>query len=169
MPNVKGGPEPSSLTIACGDGALLAGKLFKPENKPRTAIVIHGATAVPCRYYESFARWLSSARQAAVLIYDYRDYGSSARGHLRRARATMAVWGIKDQDAALGFLCKRYPDLPVEVIGHSMGGMFLAFHKNAARVCPAHCGRKRPCALVPPSSAVHARPSSPSGSLPALH
>jgi predicted alpha/beta hydrolase len=149
LPDVKGGPEPSSLTIACGDGALLAGKLFKPGNKPRVAIVIHGATAVPCRYYESFARWLSSAKQAAVLIYDYRDYGSSAKGPLRRARATMAVWGIKDQDAALGFLCKRYPDLPVEVIGHSMGGMFLAFHKNAARVSrltavasgPAHWSR----------------------------
>jgi predicted alpha/beta hydrolase len=126
--------EPRKVTIACNDGILLAGKLFEPEGAPRVAIVLHGATAVPCRYYEAFAGWLAATRQAAVLIYDYRDYGSSAKAPLRRAKATMAIWGIRDQDAALTFLCAQYPALPIEVIGHSMGGLFLAFHSHASRV-----------------------------------
>jgi predicted alpha/beta hydrolase len=132
--DVRGVRKPRKLSIVCGVDAVLSGKLFEPEGGPRTAIVIHGATAVPCRFYEGFARWLSGSRKAAVLIYDYRDYGSSARVPPALAKATMAVWGVNDQDAALGFLCGQYPDLPIEVIGHSMGGMFLAFHKNAARV-----------------------------------
>lgn len=131
MTDAAGGGQ--RLSIA-GGGAVLSGRLFEPAQAPRAAVVIHGATAVPCRYYEAFARWLSAARTAAVLIYDYRDYGGSARGPTRRARATMAAWGVDDQDAALGFLCRRYPDLPIEVIGHSMGGMFMAFHRDAARV-----------------------------------
>jgi len=134
LPDRRGVREPRQLSIACGDGAVLSGELFEPQAAARAAIVIHGATAVPCRYYRSFARWLAGSRTAAVVIYDYRDYGSSARVPPGRAKATMAVWGVTDQDAALGYVCRQYPDLPIEVIGHSLGGMFLAFHRDAARV-----------------------------------
>jgi predicted alpha/beta hydrolase len=123
--------EPQHVSITCSDGARLAGQLFEPPGKPRLAIIIHGATAVPCRYYAKFAEWLSSERKAAVLIYDYRDFGASVTGPIQHAKANMAVWGIEDQSAALDYLCARYPELPVEGIGHSMGGLFLAFHRKA--------------------------------------
>ncbi len=122
--------EGRPVSIACADGATLAGRLFEPEDAPRLAIVIHGATAVPRNYYARFAAWLSAERAAAVLIYDYRDFGASAATSPRRASATMAIWGVEDQGAALDYLCERYPSLPIEGIGHSMGGMFLAFHRN---------------------------------------
>lgn len=134
MSDTGGVRAPRNVAIACGDNPVLAGKLFEPERSPEAAAVIHGATAVPCRYYENFARWLAGSRGVAVLIYDYRDFGGSAKVPPVRAKATMAAWGVDDQDAALTFLCREYPDLPIEVIGHSMGGMFLAFHRDAARV-----------------------------------
>lgn len=122
------------VDVPCPDGRLLAGRLLLPDAEPAVAIVLHGATGVPRDYYARFARWVADTKQAAVLIYDYRDSGHSARGPVRAARATMGDWGVVDQNAALDFICHEFPDLPVEVIGHSLGGMFLPFHSQAGRV-----------------------------------
>lgn len=116
------------------DGPSLAGRLFLPAGEPVVAIVLHGATGVPRDYYARFAGWLAEAKGAAVLIYDYRDSGHSARVPVRAARASMGDWGVLDQNAALDFACREFPSLPVEVIGHSLGGMFLPFHSQAGRV-----------------------------------
>lgn len=123
------------MEIVCGDGVRLAARVFEPAGvPPGVAIVLHGATGVPRDYYAAFARWLAEARGAAVLTYDYRDSGHSARGPVRRSRASMGDWGVLDQGAALEFACETWPDLPVEVVGHSLGGMFLPFHARADRV-----------------------------------
>lgn len=130
----QAGPE-QPVTITCPDGRELAGRLFTPaDGAPAMALVLHGATGVPRDYYARFAAWLAGHRQAAVLIYDYRDCGHSARGPVRQARASMADWAVIDQGAALDFLFDRHPGLPVEVMGHSLGGMGLPFHAKADRV-----------------------------------
>jgi predicted alpha/beta hydrolase len=125
--------EPSRVSIFCADGVRLAGRLFEPD-APDLAVVLHGATGVPRDYYARFAGWLSAERNAAVLIYDYRDCGESATVPLRETTTTMGTWGVEDQGAALEFVCARYPGLPVEVIGHSLGGMFANFHRSAGRI-----------------------------------
>ncbi|MGF1619594.1 MAG: alpha/beta fold hydrolase [Rhodomicrobiaceae bacterium] len=128
------GPTKLAVTIDA-PGAVLHGYLFAPQSgQPRLAIVIHPATGVPQSYYARFARWLAEDRQAAVLIYDYRDMGESSRGPMKDSRATMSDWGVLDQSVALDFLCERYPALPVWVIGHSLGGMCLPWHDKADRV-----------------------------------
>lgn len=122
-------------TIHCPDGRELAGRLFLPQGgAPALAIVLHGATGVPRDYYARFAAWLADRRSAAVLIYDYRDCGHSARGPVRRARASMGDWAVIDQAAAMDALLADYSDLPLEVVGHSLGGMGLPFHARADRV-----------------------------------
>lgn len=140
-------------TIRCPDGRELAGRLFVPVDKrPGVAIVLHGATGVPRDYYARFAAWLADHRAAIVLIYDYRDCGHSARGHVRHARASMGDWAVIDQAAAMDLLLAEFPDLPLEVIGHSLGGMGLPFHEKADRVRrlttvgtgPAHWRRHAP-------------------------
>ncbi len=122
------------VTFPCADGTVLHGQLFQPDGPPAAAIVFHGGTAVRASFYASFAHWLCRWRNAAVLIYDYRGYGESAAGPVCCSSATMAEWGVQDQGAALDYLCGRFPGLPIEVMGHSLGGMFFAFHKNAPRV-----------------------------------
>ncbi|MBB6251772.1 alpha/beta hydrolase family protein [Nitrospirillum iridis] len=125
-----------AVRITTPDGAQLAGRLMLPPAvpTPEIAIVIHGATGVPRDYYARFAVWLAGARDAAVLTYDYRDFGASAAGPVRHSDATMAVWGVVDQAAALDYLCDRFPDAEIWVVGHSLGGMCLPFHANAGRV-----------------------------------
>jgi predicted alpha/beta hydrolase len=115
-------------------GAQLRGYVFSSGTAPARAIVIHPATGVPQRFYAKFARWLAETHSAAVLTYDYRDLGESARGTMTDARSTMSDWGVYDQSAALDLLCERYPGSAVWVIGHSLGGMFLAWHDKAERI-----------------------------------
>ncbi|MEO0460184.1 MAG: alpha/beta fold hydrolase [Myxococcota bacterium] len=111
----------------------LSGAWFESP-APERVIVLHGATAVPARYYRRFAEWLTTERNAHVLIYDYRDIGLSAQRSARRSTADMAAWGVLDSAAALDFALDTYPDLPVWTVGHSLGGMCLGFHPNAGRI-----------------------------------
>ncbi len=121
------------IEFECKDAAI-KGQLFAPLCPPRHAIVIHAATGVPQTRYVKFARWLTEAEQAAVLIYDYRDMGRSAQGHLKNSKLKMSDWGVDDQSAALDWLVDRHPDLPVTVIGHSLGGLFVPWHAKAENV-----------------------------------
>ena len=116
------------------EGRRLAGSLHLPPGAPRRAIALHGATGVPQGYYGPLARWLATHRDAAVLTYDYRDFGRSATGPLRDSTASMADWGVTDQGAALDLVCERFPRLPIEVVGHSLGAQYLPWHARAGRV-----------------------------------
>lgn len=115
------------------DRAELCGTLHKPAGPPRALVVLHGATGVPHRYYRHFAAWLSE-QGYACLTYDYRDFGASSQGPVKRSKATMAEWGIQDQSAAQCYIEARFPDVPVWVIGHSLGGLMVPFQSGASRI-----------------------------------
>jgi predicted alpha/beta hydrolase len=115
------------------DGTVLSGRLFRPEGGPRAAIVLHGAVGVPMGYYRAFATWLAG-QGFACLTYDYSDFGASLRGPVRSAKARLVDWGIRDQSAALATLRRQVPDVPVWVIGHSIGGTMLGFQPGMTGV-----------------------------------
>lgn len=119
------------------EGALLRGRLVRPRGTPRAALVLHGATGAPARYYRGFAEWAAAERDMAVLTYDYRDFGASLRRPMRGAKATLADWGRHDQNAALATLARMYPDTPLWVLGHSVGGLWLGWHEAMGRVSRA--------------------------------
>lgn len=114
-----------------GPAGPLAGRLIAVP-QPELAVILNAATAVPAGYYAPFARWLAESHRAAVLIWDYRDFGAS--GQPRRSGATMADWGVHDATAARGWLAAHCPDLPLWVIGHSLGALALPFQPGLARV-----------------------------------
>lgn len=116
------------------DRALLSARLFRPATAtPHAAIVLHGATGVPQGYYRDFAAWLA-AQGYACLTYDYRDFGASAQGHMRTSNATMADWGVADQTAAQAQMAALFPQSPLWVIGHSLGGMMVPFQASVNRI-----------------------------------
>lgn len=127
---------PEALDIR-SDGALLRGWLFRPSGRPRAALVLHGATGAPAGYYRAFAQWAASERDLTVLTYDYRDFGASLRRPIRGSRARLADWGRFDQAAALAELARRFPDAPLWVLGHSVGGLWLGWHPAMVRVTRA--------------------------------
>ncbi len=131
---MKGRPvEPvtdEDLRIDSG-GAVLAGVVSRVA-APRLAVVINAATGVEAGFYRPFARWLAAERQAAVLTWDYRDFGASGAPH--RSAATMTDWAIGDPVAARAALRARVPGLPLWVIGHSLGGMAVGFQPGIEAV-----------------------------------
>ncbi|MEL6451699.1 MAG: alpha/beta fold hydrolase [Pseudomonadota bacterium] len=114
-----------ALAFKSADGAQLVGRVFKPHGRCFAAVVLNSATGVPQRYYAHFARWLAAERGMACLTYDYRGTGRSACGPTRRSRADMIDWGTSDQIAARHALRRAVPDVPLWIIGHSLGAMLL--------------------------------------------
>lgn len=92
-------------------------------------IQINGATGVKASDYRPFAQWLVREQSAAVLIWDYRDFGAS--GDPRHSKATMTDWGATDPSAMHRYLARRFPNLPRWCLGHSLGGLALAFQPDA--------------------------------------
>lgn len=114
-------------------GATLTGTLFRAAD-PGAVAVLNPATGVGQGYYSHFARWLAADRNITCLTYDYRDFGASAHGPVRHSRASMADWGITDQQAARDWLGAHAPDTPLWVIGHSLGGFMLGYQTGLARI-----------------------------------
>lgn len=107
------------------DGRVLSGRIFAPRD-PAAVMVVNPATGYPARFYAAFAE---AAREQgwAVLTYDYRGQGDSLRDHARRDPARMIDWALEDIPAAARKACELYPGLPLDVVGHSVGGQFAAF------------------------------------------
>ena len=124
-------PHTQEVSIEA-QGAVLTGKFYQPQGAPRAHLVIHGATGVPQRYYDAFANW-AAERGVGVLTYDYRDFGASQRQSPRHSNATMADWGIRDQAAAERRLSELAPDGPLWALGHSLGGLTVAFRRFNSR------------------------------------
>jgi predicted alpha/beta hydrolase len=122
------------VRFATKDGRTLTGRLHLPGEGPRIAVVLHGGVGFPARYYQDFAAWFCETYRVAVLTYDYRDFGWSLARPLAQSDARLSDWGIADQSAALGFLTGRFPTMPAHVIGHSLGGQWLAFHDDVGRI-----------------------------------
>jgi predicted alpha/beta hydrolase len=121
-------PKANQITIV-SHGATLSGRLYMPDRPPRAIVVFHGAVGVPQRRYSYFAAWLAAEREIACLTYDYRDFGASSAGPLNRSKATLTDWGLCDQQAALDAAEHHLPGVPLWVIGHSLGGAMLPFHR----------------------------------------
>lgn len=114
-------------------GAVLQGQLLEPQaGQPSGTVLINNATGVPARFYVPFARWLAEAQGKAVLVWDYRDFGAS--GNPRGSTASLADWGIQDATVARKWLKQRYPELPLWLIGHSLGGLALAFQTDLQQI-----------------------------------
>jgi predicted alpha/beta hydrolase len=114
--------------------SFIIGQVLNPSGPANIAVVIHPATGIPQTYYFAFAKWICQQQKAVVLIYDYRGTGQSASQPLKDSRLCMSDWGVEDQAAALDWICTAAGDLPVWVIGHSLGGMFSSWHPKAGRI-----------------------------------
>ncbi len=123
-----------TVTFETEDGVELVGQLYTPPHPPFAIVVLCGATGVPQGYYTHFATWLAEERGLAVLTFDYRDMGRSARGHVRRSSANMADWAIPDAEAARAHAGRLFPDVPLWVIGHSLGTFLLPAQKNVGQI-----------------------------------
>lgn len=123
------------IRVPAADGFLLGATLYLPRGARTHAVLINSATAVPRKFYRSFASYLAS-RGCAVLTYDYRGTGDSRPKSLSGFQATMADWAALDVSAAVDWMRARYA-LPLGYVGHSFGGQALGLIPNNAEISRA--------------------------------
>jgi len=126
------------VSFKTSDDVTLDGFLYEAAT-PKAITVIHGATGVPVHYYKYFAKWLSKTHSRHVLIYDYRDNNLKSAKALHASETTMSDWGLKDQPASTDYMLREFPDLPLHIIGHSLGGFCIPYHANNDKII-SHTG-----------------------------
>jgi predicted alpha/beta hydrolase len=123
-----------ALALSTPDGAALAARLYRPAGAPRAAVLIGGAMGVRQDYYRAFAEWLA-AQGYLTLSFDYRGLGESLpRGRsLRGFDADLFDWA-RDTDAAVEALVREVGDVPLYIVGHSLGAQLPGLLAQRDRV-----------------------------------
>lgn len=118
---------PEALSVPATDGYELRGFVWRhrePRDAPRPVVIINAATSVRCRYYARFAAHLFH-HGFDVITYDYRGIGESRPPILRGFRASWLDWGRLDFEGILRHAAHSFPDQPIHIVGHSVGGFVL--------------------------------------------
>jgi len=107
--------------ISGARGNRLFRREWLPADPERVLLLVHGLAEHSGRY-EHVGAWFA-ARGCVVHAYDQQGHGKSAgiRGHVRRFSDY-----LDDLELMLRFVRERHPELPVFLVGHSMGGLVVA-------------------------------------------
>ena len=114
-------------------GAVIECRLYAPSaGSTRGAVLIGGAMGVRQSFYRPFAQWLAD-QGYVVATFDYRGVGDSRGASLRGFDADLFDWA-RDTDAAIDVLMGRAGDVPLYVIGHSLGAQLPGLLRNRDRI-----------------------------------
>jgi alpha-beta hydrolase superfamily lysophospholipase len=103
------------------DGLGLFRRAWLPADPRRVLLVVHGYAEHSGRY-EGFGSWFA-ARGCAVHAYDHRGHGRS-RG--RRCHVQDFREYLGDLDCFLEIVRREHSQIPITLVGHSMGGLVAA-------------------------------------------
>lgn len=112
-----------------GRGIRLTGYSFECENPTSVAIIIHGIGEYAGRYSRLAEYFTKSG--IAVLSMDLRGHGRSAgkRGHCAPRTDV-----LRDIDSLIEYAKLRYPNIPITLYGHSMGGNITLDYRFRGRL-----------------------------------
>lgn len=101
--------------------------------RPRGIVIVNAATGVLARYYHRYAQFLADEGYEAI-TYDYRGIGGSRPPRLRGSGIRWRDWGERDFEAVVRYVRREKPDVPLQVVGHSIGGFLPGFAESATQV-----------------------------------
>lgn len=114
-----------NFAVQCADGVILKGLLLLPQ-QPKAIIQFNGGTAAKKEFYLPFLEFLAQ-NGFAVALWDYRGSGESAPQNLKECNFNFLDYGTKDMPTIKKYLQTKFADLPLLVVGHSVGGQQLGF------------------------------------------
>lgn len=114
-------PELTAEALIVGDGTALPLRRWLPGTKPTAVILaLHGFNDYSNAFAESGRIW--AGQGIATFAYDQRGFGEApGRGHWPGITALQA-----DLLSGIAAIRSAYPDVPVFVLGESMGGAVAA-------------------------------------------
>ena len=126
-------PAPEVRRIEVDGGAAIELRLFAPAvGAARGAVLIGGAMGVRQAFYRPFAQWLAD-QGYVVATFDYRGVGDSRAASLRGFDADLFAWA-RDTDAAIDALTRRAGEVPLYVVGHSLGAQLPGLLRHRDRI-----------------------------------
>jgi predicted alpha/beta hydrolase len=92
-------------------------------------MVISSATGMLQKFYRAYSRYFADTGYA-VLTFDYHGIGASGGQvrELRNNRFDLVHWGSNDQAGAVRYLKTRFPEVPLTLVTHSIGGQLCGFN-----------------------------------------
>jgi predicted alpha/beta hydrolase len=125
-----------SIEMNSAGGTCIAARMFVPARAPRATVLIAAAMGVRQDFYADFAAWL--ARQGyTAMTFDYRGTGASRpeamRHSLRGFDADLFDWA-NDIDTAIEHLASTASDVPLYIVGHSLGAQLPGMLKHRDRI-----------------------------------
>ena len=110
----------------------------EPSVVTRGVVLVLPAMATPARYYTPFAAWLADRGLRAVVL-EHR--GTADRAAMKAYDGDLLDW-FDDARDALDVVARDAGDLPVSLVGHSLGTQMLPFvdHDSLARVVSVASG-----------------------------
>ena len=115
-------------TITARDGHLVNTCVYTPFNAPSGYVIIINSTlGVWQSFYKEFAVFITSYGHV-VMTFDYRGIGKT--DHSGSKKNMMKHWGIYDVSAVISNARKRFPKLPIMMIGHGIGGQIIGLSPN---------------------------------------
>lgn len=113
------------IEVITNDGTRLVGRKYSPLGAVRAVALMPAAMGVKQQFYAPFAEFLCE-HGFAVLSFDYRGMGESLPpqfvNSLRGFDADISDWAELDYNSALLAARAWHTDVPLLVIGHSLGG-----------------------------------------------
>lgn len=109
--------------LKCNDGVKLYYRKDIPESPVATIVINHGF-AEHLNRYDYVTKVLNMAK-LGVYRYDLRGHGrtKSERGYINNFMEF-----VSDADEVVNLAKKEYPDLPLFMLGHSMGGFITCLY-----------------------------------------
>ena len=134
----RGTPRRPPLEFALSslpDGTRLFRRSWLPRQPQRTLALVHGFAEHSGRY-DHVGAWFAT-RDFAVHAYDHRGHGRSdgERGHVDSFSQL-----LDDLESFLDLVRGEHPELPLVLMGHSLGGLVVA---DAARRTKAGSALRR--------------------------
>lgn len=125
----------STTKIPTCDGVGLEVLLVKENERyhPRGVVAIMPGIGYPKEYYLKFALFLADAG-FIVAITDYRGQGKSRPENFKNYSINIIDWAMYDMSDVINWLEEKHPNLPLLLIGHSIGGQLIGLLPNHYKI-----------------------------------
>lgn len=122
----------STFQVVTEDGIAIKGEVIEARG-PKAIIQINPAAGTKASFYRPFAEYLRDEGYS-VCLFDYRGIGKSRNEKLRNISYLFRDYGLRDVPVVVEYLKEKYPELPLYLIGHSVGGQQIGIVPNNPKI-----------------------------------